>query len=221
MQISGRTRRPQITVGLACPLAGGNRSNRLRRPPIRLARIDLGSSTSESSRQHPGQTRRWRPGKEAVTSLAAPGCRSPVCAKRRESVSAPSATAAIASTTTSVTRQRFEPADLKITIKRTCRHTFAEHSSRGRQNILTSGDVLRLSSIGNQSLWVIEFDFGARRNGTGREALRSLERPVPLRTPTLPGCRESQRCLPTEARMRALGIVIPAPCIERHAGMRQ
>jgi len=139
LQISGRTRRPQITVGLACPLAGGNRSNRLRRPPIRLARIDLGSSTSESSRQHPGQTRRWRPGKEAVTPLAAPGCRSPVCAKRRESVSAPSATAAIASTTTSVTRQRFEPADLKITIKRTCQHTFAEHSSRGRQNILTSG----------------------------------------------------------------------------------
>lgn len=126
-------------MDLACPLAGGNRSNRLRRPPIRLARIDLGSSTSESSRQHPGQTRRWRPGKEAVTPLAAPGCRSPVCAKRRESVSAPSATAAIASTTTSVTRQRFEPADLKITIKRTCRHTFAEHSSRGRQNILTSG----------------------------------------------------------------------------------
>jgi hypothetical protein len=27
--------------------------------------------------------------------------------------------------------------------------------------------------------------------------------------------------LPTDARMRALGIVIPAPGIERHAGMRQ
>ena len=68
---------------------------------------------------------------------------------------------------------------------------------------------------------MIEFVFGARRNGTGREALRSRERPVPLRTPTLPGCRESQWCLLTEARMRALGIVIPAPGLERHAGVRQ
>jgi len=48
-----------------------------------------------------------------------------------------------------------------------------------------------------------------------REALRSRERPGPLCAPTLPSCCEGQRCSPTDAGMWALGIVIPAPGIER------
>jgi hypothetical protein len=54
---------------------------------------------------------------------------------------------------------------------------------------------------------VIEGVFDIPRNGTGREALRSRERSVPLRAGALPSCRERQRRLPTEARVRARGIV--------------
>jgi len=41
---------------------------------------------------------------------------------------------------------------------------------------------------------------GVRRNGAGREALRLRKRPVPLPAATLPGLRESQWPLLTEAR---------------------
>jgi hypothetical protein len=45
----------------------------------------------------------------------------------------------------------------------------------------------------DQGLWVVECVFGIRRNGTGRAALKSRERPVPLRARALPSCREGQR----------------------------
>src|SRR5438477_13030372 len=60
-----------------------------------------------------------------------------------------------------------------------------------------------------------------RRTQRGRARSPQIARaPGLLRTP-LTACREGQRGLPAEARVRAFGVVITAPGFQHHPGMRQ
>jgi hypothetical protein len=64
----------------------------------------------------------------------------------------------------------------------------------------------RASATRNRGLWLIECVFGVRRNGTGREALKSRDRPVPLRARALPGCRKGQWRLPRQVELSLKAI---------------